>query len=184
MKEQYLIELDLRRIPSFSPDVLIIGSGIAAISAAVVAAENASVMLITKSILQESNTYYAQGGVAVSLDPTDNPEAHLRDTLTAGAGLCDEDAVRKLVTEGRARVQELIAWGTPFDRENGEIAFTLEGGHSHNRIIHADGDATGRAIETSLIQKIRNHPNISILENHFAIDLLHHDKICFGLVAL
>ncbi|HYG74856.1 MAG TPA: L-aspartate oxidase [Planctomycetota bacterium] len=184
MKEQYLIELDLRRVPSFSPDVVIIGSGIAAISAALVSAEDASVLLVTKSELKESNTYYAQGGVAVSLDPSDDPEGHLRDTLIAGAGLCDEDAVRKLVTEGPARVKELIAWGTPFDRENGEIAFTLEGGHSHHRVIHAEGDATGRAIENSLIGRIRNHPNISILENHFAVDLLHKDDVCYGVIAL
>src|SRR5271154_5591305 len=125
MREQYLIDLDLRRVASFSPDVLIIGSGIAAISAALVAAEDASVMLVTKNILQESNTYYAQGGVAVSLEPSDKLEGPLADSLAAGAGLCDEPAVRKLVTEGRERVQQLIAWGTPFDRENGQIAFTL-----------------------------------------------------------
>ena len=184
MNEQYLIDVDLRRIPSLSPDVLIAGSGIAAISAAIVAAESASVLLVTKSRMQESNTFYAQGGVAVALDPLDEPEAHFQDTIIAGAGLCDEAAVRKLVTEGPLRVTQLIEWGTPFDRENGKIAFTLEGGHSHNRIIHALGDATGRAIETSLIEKIRNHPNISILENHFAVDLLHHDKTCYGLVAL
>ena len=184
MREKYLIDLDLRRVASFSPDVLIIGSGIAAISAALVAAEDASVMLVTKNILQESNTYYAQGGVAVSLDPGDNPEGHLRDTLAAGAGLCDETAVRKLVTEGPDRVKQLIAWGTPFDRKNGQIDFTLEGGHSHNRIIHADGDATGRAIEVSLIKRIHEHPNISVLENHFAVDLLHRDNVCYGIVAL
>ena len=184
MKEQFLTELDLRRVPSFSPDVVVVGSGIAAISAALVAAEDASVLLVTKSEIKESNTYYAQGGVAVSLDPADDPEGHLRDTLVAGAGLCDEDAVRKLCTEGPTRVRELIAWGTPFDRENGEIAFTLEGGHSFHRVIHADGDATGRAIEVSLVQKIRNHPNISVLENHFAIDLLHKNSVCYGLIAL
>ncbi|HYF49816.1 MAG TPA: L-aspartate oxidase [Planctomycetota bacterium] len=184
MKEQYLIDLDLRRVPSFSPDVVVIGSGIAAISAALVAAESCSVLLITKSELKESNTYYAQGGVAVSLDTADDPENHLKDTLIAGAGMCNETAVRKLVTEGPARVKELIAWGTPFDRKNGQIAFTLEGGHSHHRIIHADGDATGRAIEVSLINKIRNHPNISTLENHFAVDLLHKDRVCYGVVAL
>ena len=184
MIEQFLIDMDLRRIPSLSPDVLIIGSGIAAISAAIVAAESASVLIITKSELQESNTYYAQGGVAAALDPADDSEGHLRDTLIAGAGLCDEDAVRKLVTEGPARVRQLIEWGTPFDRENGNLSFTLEGGHSHHRIIHADGDATGRAIEVSLIGKIRNHPNISILENHYAVDLLHVNGECYGLVAL
>ena len=184
MNERFLIDVDLRRIPSLSPDVLIVGSGIAAISAAIVAAEDASVLLVTKSELKESNTYYAQGGVAAALDPADDPKGHLQDTLIAGAGLCDENAVRKLVTEGPARVRELIAWGTPFDRENGEIAFTLEGGHSHNRIMHAEGDATGRAIEVSLIGKIRNHPNISILENHFGVDLLHDERTCYGLVAL
>ncbi|MEI6234507.1 MAG: L-aspartate oxidase [Planctomycetota bacterium] len=184
MIEHYLIDVDLRRIPSLSPDVLVIGSGIAAISAAIVAAETATVLIVTKSELQESNTYYAQGGVAAALDPADNSEGHLSDTLIAGAGLCDEDAVRKLVTEGPERVRQLIAWGTPFDRENGNLSFTLEGGHSHHRIIHADGDATGRAIEVSLIGKIRNHPNISILENHFAVDLLHANGECYGLVAL
>ena len=184
MKEQFLIELDFRRVPSLSPDVVIIGSGIAAISAALVAAEDASVLLVTKDELKESNTYYAQGGVAVSLDPADDPEGHLRDTLIAGAGLCDEEAVRKLVTEGPARVNQLIEWGTPFDRENGQIAFTLEGGHSHHRVIHANGDATGRAIEAALIHKIQTHPNISTLENHYAVDLLHKDGVCYGLVAL
>ena len=81
-------------------------------------------------------------------------------------------------------MKELIAWGTPFDRENGQIAFTLEGGHSFNRVIHADGDATGRAMEVSLIQRIQSHPNITILENHFAVDLLHRDGVCYGLIAL
>ena len=101
MREQYLLEMKLRRIPSLNADVLICGSGVAAISAAIVAAEECSVVLVTKSELKESNTFYAQGGVAVSLDPADDPEGHLRDTLVAGAGLCDEDAVRKLVTEVR-----------------------------------------------------------------------------------
>ena len=125
MNEQFLIDVDLRRIPSLSPDVLIVGSGIAAISAAIVVAESASVLLVTKSRIQESNTFYAQGGVAVALDPLDELEAHFQDTLIAGAGLCDEAAVRKLVTEGPERVRQLIEWGTPFDRENGKIDFTL-----------------------------------------------------------
>jgi L-aspartate oxidase len=184
MREQYLLAMKLRRIPSLNADVVICGSGVAAISAAIVAAESCTVILLTKSDLKESNTFYAQGGVAVSLDPADDPEGHLRDTLVAGAGLCDEVAVRKLVTEGPARVKELIAWGTPFDRENGEIAFTLEGGHSFNRVIHAEGDATGRAIEISLIKRIATHPNVTVLENHFAADLLHKNGVCYGVLAL
>ncbi|HEY3320560.1 MAG TPA: L-aspartate oxidase [Planctomycetota bacterium] len=184
MKEQYLVELDLRRVPCLFPDVVVIGSGVAAISAALVAAEDASVLIVTKGEMKESNTYYAQGGVAVCLDPTDDIQGHLQDTLIAGAGLCDEDAVRKLVTEGPKRVQELVDWGTPFDRENGKLAFTLEGGHSHHRVMHAEGDATGRAIEVSLLRKIKDHPNISILENHFAIDLLHKNNVCYGVIVL
>ncbi|MBI3828968.1 MAG: L-aspartate oxidase [Planctomycetes bacterium] len=185
MNEQYLLDLDLRRIPALAPDVIVIGSGITAISAALAAAENASVLLVTKSNLQESNTYYAQGGVAAALAPGDSPESHLRDTLVAGAGLCDETAVRKLVTEGPTRVRELIAWGTPFDREDKEhLSFTLEGGHGHRRILHANGDATGQAIESSLAKKIFEHPNISVLENHFAVDLLHKDRVCYGMLAL
>src|ERR1017187_10176847 len=148
MIERYLLEVDLRKIPRLEADVLIVGSGIAAISAALAVGEDKAVVLVTKGEMKESNTYYAQGGVAAALDPQDDPEGHLRDTLIAGAGLCDEDAVRKLVTEGPTRVRELIAWGTPFDRENGEIAFTLEGGHSFHRIIHAEGDATSTGYAT------------------------------------
>ncbi|MCW8130403.1 MAG: L-aspartate oxidase [Planctomycetota bacterium] len=185
MNEQYLLDLDMRRIPSLAPDVVVIGSGITAISAALAAAENASVLLVTKSSLKESNTFYAQGGVAAALAPGDSPENHLKDTLVAGAGLCDEDSVRKLVTLGPARVKELIDWGTPFDRESKEkLAFTLEGGHGHRRILHANGDATGQAIETRLAQMIHEHPNISVLENHFAVDLLHMDGVCYGMIAL
>ena len=144
MIERYLLQVDLRRIPRMEADVLIIGSGIAALSAAQAVREDQSIILVTKGELKESNTYYAQGGVAAALDPQDDPEGHLRDTLIAGAGLCDEAAVRKLVTEGPARVRELIAFGTPFDRENGEIAFTLECGHSFHRIIHAEGGTHDR----------------------------------------
>jgi L-aspartate oxidase len=184
MKEQYLIDLDLRRVPSLAPDVAVVGSGVAALSAALAAAEDASVLIITKGELKESNTYYAQGGVAVALAEDDTPEDHLKDTLAVGAGLCDEAAVRKLVTEGPERVKELIAWGADFDRENGVLAFGLEGGHSRHRIMHADGDATGGAIELCLLEKTRRHPNISTLENHFAVDLLHKNGVCYGLLAL
>jgi len=184
MKEQFLIDLDLRRVPSLSPDVIVIGSGVAALSAALTAAEDASVIVVTKSDLKESNTYYAQGGIAVALDPADSPADHLRDTLTVGAGLCEEEAVRKLVTEGTARVRELIAWNAPFDRENGKISFTLEGGHSHHRVIHAEGDATGRAVENCMLQRLRGQPNVSVLEHHFAVDLLHKGGVCYGAIVL
>ncbi len=184
MNETYLLDLDLRRVPALAPDVVVVGSGIAAIAAALVAAENASVTVITKDELKESNTYYAQGGIAAAISSEDSPEDHLRDTLVAGAGLCDEAAVRKLVTEGPLRVKELIAWGAPFDREHDLLSLTREGGHGRRRILHADGDATGKAIELTLIEKLRSHPNISIFENHFAIDLLHKGGTCYGVVVL
>jgi L-aspartate oxidase len=184
MNEQYLLDLDLRRVPALAPDVVVVGSGIAALIAALTAAENASVMIVTKEELKESNTYYAQGGIAAALSSDDTPEAHLRDTLTVGAGLCDEEAVRKLVTEGPGHVKTLIEWGTPFDRDGEELSLTREGGHGCRRILHADGDATGRAIELCVVEKVRSHPNISILESHFAIDLLHENNVCYGIVVL
>jgi L-aspartate oxidase len=184
MQECYLVDLDLRRVPALAPDVVVIGSGIAGLSAALVAAENASVTVLAKSQLQESNTYYAQGGVAAALAPDDSPDAHLRDTLDAGAGLCDEAAVRMLVQEGPARVKELIAWGTPFDREAGALSFNLEGGHQHRRVLHAMGDGTGEAIETTMLKKVRAHPNIAVYEQHFAVDLLQKEGVCYGLIAL
>ncbi|MCZ7647621.1 MAG: L-aspartate oxidase [Planctomycetota bacterium] len=185
MKERYLLELDLRRVPSLAPDVVMCGSGIAALSAALVAAENASVMLVTKGQALESNTFYAQGGIAAALSEDDSPENHLQDTLNVGCGLCDEEAVRKLVTEGPDLVRQLIEWGTPFDRaEDDRLHLTLEGGHGQRRVAHANGDATGRAIEQSIAARVREHPNITFLENHFAIDLLHKDGVCYGLLAL
>ena len=184
MQEEYLLDLDLRRVPALAPDVVVVGSGVAALTAALVAAENASVLLLTKNRLVESNTYYAQGGIAAALAPEDSPEEHLKDTLEAGGGLCNEDAVRKLVDKGRARVRELIEWGTPFDRDSGELSLNLEGGHGQRRVLHAMGDATGEAIENQLTEQVRAQPNISILEHHFAVDLLHHKGVCYGVIAL
>jgi L-aspartate oxidase len=183
VREVFLLDLDLRRIPSLQTDVLVIGSGIAALEAALTAAETASVLIATKSDPEESNTFYAQGGVAASLSPEDDPERHMRDTLAAGAGLCDEAAVRKMVTEGKDRIRELIEWGVPFDRENGGVALTLEGGHSFRRVLHAEGDATGRAIERTVLQRAAAHPNITLMPGVFIVDLLHHNRTCYGAIA-
>lgn len=184
MQEQYLLDLDLRRIPSLAPDVVVIGSGVAALSAALAAAEDASVVVLTKSARDESNTRYAQGGVAVSLAPGDSPQDHLKDTLEAGAGLSDEAASRKLVEEGPARVRQLIDWGAGFDREGADLSFNLEGGHSRRRVIHGRGDATGEVLQGTLDGKVRSHPNISVYEHHFAVDLLHQSGVCYGVLAL
>jgi len=129
-----------------SVDVVVVGSGIAGLTAALRLREQVdTVLLVTKTVLNEGSTAWAQGGIAAAMDPADSPEEHLRDTLVAGVGLCDVEAVTALVTEGPQRVRELVALGAEFDRDSaGEILLTREGGHHRDRIAHAGGDATGR----------------------------------------
>ena len=154
-------------------DLLVLGSGIAGLSAAVRARRaGLSVALVTKGELGWSTTRFAQGGVAAALsDADDSPELHGADTLTAGAGLCDADAVRVLVGEGPTRVRELIDLGTEFDRAGGDLARVREGGHSVARVVHAGGDATGAEIERSLVAAVRSS-GAEVHESTFAIDLL------------
>ncbi len=137
-------------------DFIVIGSGIAGLRAAIeLAASGARVTVLTKARTSESNTEYAQGGIAVVLSEDDHAELHEEDTLYAGAGLCDEEAVRILVSDGTKRIQELIQWGTEFDREGGKLVFTQEAAHSRRRILHAHGDSTGKEIVRSLIARAR-----------------------------
>src|SRR5208282_3900048 len=128
-------------------DFIVVGAGVAGLRAAIELNQHGQVLCLAKRELTESNTQYAQGGIAVALGPGDSPELHLRDTVAAGAGLVNEEAARVLVTEGPARVEELLRWGVRFDRTaGGELAFTREGAHSANRVLHANGDSTGREI--------------------------------------
>lgn len=157
-------------------DYLIIGSGIAGLSLALKVADQSKVFLITKANEEESNTKYAQGGIAAVWHDKDSIEKHVQDTLVAGAGIGDEKIVRKVVTEGTERVKELINLGTRFDKaKNGEYDLAKEGGHSEHRILHHK-DITGYEIERALIEQVRKHPNITILDHHFAIDIItqHH----------
>jgi L-aspartate oxidase len=145
-------------------DFIVVGSGIAGLRAAVeLAGAGARVTVLTKDRREESNTEYAQGGVAVALSEEDEPQHHEEDTLAAGAGLCDERAVEVLVGEGRRYIQELMEWGTEFDREGGRLLFTREAAHSRPRILHAQGDATGREIVRALLARAGRERNISFL---------------------
>jgi L-aspartate oxidase len=173
-------------------DVLIIGSGLAGQSAALRLAERGrKIALVTKRTLEDSASGWAQGGIAAVLDPGDSIEAHIQDTLTAGAGLCDPIATRFVVEQGRTAIDWLIAQGVPFSRDgaNGSYHLTREGGHTHRRVIHV-ADATGLAVQQTLAEKVRQHPNISILERHISVDLITAVKLgqaknrCLGAYVL
>ena len=156
-------------------DYIIVGSGVAGLSVAAAAAKNGRrSLIITKSHLEESNTRYAQGGIAAAVAPTDSPLSHLEDTLVAGAGLSEPQAVKALTTEAPKRIAELVRLGMPFDREtaSGEIELGREGAHSANRILHAGGDATGKHLEHTLAQVVRQSEYIEKLEQHFVYELL------------
>ena len=155
-------------------DILVLGSGSAGLFFALTVAEHAGlrVLVVTKKERSESNTNYAQGGIASVVNEADSLEAHVQDTLVAGAGLCHVDAVRVLVNEGPERINDLIVLGAQFSKtQSGELHLGREGGHSANRIVHAR-DFTGRELERALLQAVQEHPKITILENHFAVELL------------
>ena len=177
-------------------DFLIIGSGIAGLTFALKVADRGKVTIITKAKADESNTKYAQGGIAAVTDLKDSVEKHIQDTLIAGAGLCDEKIVRIVITEGIERVKEIIDWGTRFDKtEKGTYDLAKEGGHSEHRVLHFK-DSTGNEIERALLSNVRSHPNITVLTHYFAVDIItqHHlgEEInrntpgieCYGCYAL
>lgn len=153
-------------------DFLVIGAGIAGLSAAISLARHGRVMVVTKEELAESNTAYAQGGIAVAMGGEEDVALHLKDTMDAGDGLVNQEAAAVLVEQGPRRVQELLEWGTKFDRENGELMRTREGAHSRSRILHANGDATGREIAVSLLRHVREMHAIELMEWTTGIDLL------------
>ncbi len=166
-------------------DLLVLGSGIAGLSAAIHGAQRGwTVGVVTKGELATSATRYAQGGVAAALGEPDSTELHQTDTLVAGAGLCDVDAVHVLVTEGPRRVRELMELGARFDQQNGELALAIEGGHSLPRVVHAGGDATGAEIERALADAAHALANIDVRERCFSVDLMVESGRCVGVRAL
>jgi L-aspartate oxidase len=154
-----------------NPDFLVIGAGVAGMRAAIELAAAGQVLVVAKDSLRESSSEYAQGGIAVALNDDDEVELHEQDTLVAGDGLCDRAAVHVLVEQGPAAIQELIDWGAAFDREGGSLAFTREGAHSRNRILHAHGDSTGREIAQTLYRQAASLPNVTFRSYAATIDL-------------
>ena len=187
-QRRYLIGFKAARLPQQFTDVLVIGGGVAGLRAAIAAADQgADVLVLTKDTIDQSNTWYAQGGIAAVLQPADSYKSHVDDTEKGGAGLCDHEAVSAVVKEGPQRVLELLQWGANFDKQAGNphgLAFTREGGHSFARILHAYGDATGKELAQTLIRTVRGRESIRVSEKSFVIDLLTDEGRCVGVLTL
>jgi len=180
---RYLVAFDTARLPQVFTDVVVIGSGVAALRAALEMAPHLAVTLLTKSELTESNSFYAQGGIAAAIGPSDTIEGHMADTLATGCGLCDEAVVREVVTAAPECVRELIAWGAEFDKTGGQISIGREGGHSAPRILHARGDETGKEITSTLLGRVAENEAIDMRAETFAIDLLTAGDAVIGVLA-
>jgi L-aspartate oxidase len=168
---------------SQSFDVLLVGSGAAGLYAALCIPDTYRVGLITKDVLTQSASDWAQGGIAAAIAPEDSPSLHQTDTLQAGAGLCDPTAVAQLVDSAQPCIDALVAMGVPFDRQGDRLALTLEAAHSRKRVLHA-ADTTGRAVVATLAATVRQRPHITVLEHTFVLDLWHEAGTCHGVMAL
>lgn len=184
LRRPHLIARGGAKLRFRSYDVLVVGSGIGGLTAAVGAARKWNVALLTKSTLSDTTTFLAQGGIAAAVGPLDSPALHLADTLTAGVGLCDERAVRILVEEGPARVHELELLGTRFDHRDGELILASEGAHSVPRVVRAGGDATGSVVASALMEALASGSRVELHEGEFVVDLLIEDGACIGVLSL
>ncbi|MDA0833859.1 MAG: L-aspartate oxidase [Planctomycetota bacterium] len=177
---RYLVQFHPKRIPHTFTDVLIIGGGIAGLRAAMEIDPRLQAIVISKDKLTQSNSAYAQGGIAGVFDPADDIKKHAADTISAGKGLCNKTIVDMVVGEAAERIRELSELGAKFDRIDGEIALTQEGGHSHRRVVHALGDATGKEVIRALVEAVRAQEGVQIWEQTFTIDLLTCEGVCRG----
>lgn len=181
-RRRYLVRFSPKRVAHVFADVLIVGGGIAGVRAALSLDPHLSVVLVTKDRLTLSNSDQAQGGIAGVLDPLDDIANHVADTLAAGKGLCNEAIVEMVVEEAPERIRELMEFGTRFDQDKGQISLGREGGHSHRRIVHALGDATGKEVMRALREQVSSRPDVAIWEKTFTIDLLTDDGVCRGAI--
>ncbi|HUU10838.1 MAG TPA: L-aspartate oxidase, partial [Phycisphaerae bacterium] len=180
---RYLTAFDTARLPQVFTDVLVIGSGVAALRAALEMAPALHVTLLTKRALTESNSFYAQGGIAAAIVPDDSIESHVADTLATGCGLSDETVVRQVVGAAPGCIRELMDWGAEFDKVGDRISAGREGGHSAPRVIHARGDETGKEITSALLDRVAQSESIDVRDNTYVIDLLVVDGAVVGALA-
>ncbi len=182
---RYLIPFRATLLPQIFTDTLVIGGGVAGLRAAIAAQQHGDVIVAAKGGIKDSNTYWAQGGVSVVVDEQDSVDQHVQDTMVAGAGLCDEPVVRQVAQAARARIDELIEWGMRLDRVDGKLALGREGGHSCQRIVHADGDATGRELSATLDRHVRSLDRVRLFDHCFVLDLITLDGSppqCLGAI--
>ncbi|HEY5503203.1 MAG TPA: L-aspartate oxidase [Candidatus Anoxymicrobiaceae bacterium] len=185
MIPRYLLSFNTATLPAVSCDVVVAGSGVAGLSAALHLAKFCDVLLITKSDLRVSTTSHAQGGIAAVMDAHDSKQSHVADTLVAGAGLSDPEACAVLVDEGPDRVRELLeVYHADFDMSCGELDLAKEGGHSHRRVVHARGDATGSEVENALGRALAREPRVKVMEHAFVVDLLEAGGTCRGVLVV
>jgi L-aspartate oxidase len=177
---RYLVPFHPKHISHYFTDVLVIGSGLAGLRAAVAVDTSLSVLVVTKDEIVESNSNYAQGGIAAVVEASDSFEEHVQDTLVAGGGFCDRQVVERVVRDAPRRIHELIDWGCCFDMQAGSLVLGREGGHGRSRIVHALGDETGKEVMRTMIERTRRLRNVEIRENTFTLDLLTHDGRCCG----
>ncbi|MFN6050155.1 MAG: L-aspartate oxidase, partial [Planctomycetia bacterium] len=178
--QRYLVRFHPKHIPHVFTDILVIGGGIAGLRAALAVPDDLRVLVITKDKINQSNSSYAQGGIAGVMSPEDRFENHIEDTLVAGAGLCNAEIARMVVREAPGQIQDLVSMGTEFDKHEGQIALGREGGHSHHRIVHALGDATGHEVMRAIIKQVRESDTIELWEKTFTLDLITHQGKCVG----
>jgi L-aspartate oxidase len=179
---RYLVPFHPKRVPHYFTDLLILGGGLAGARAALGADPDLSALMVTKDALQISNSFSAQGGIAGVVDPEDRFEEHVADTLVAGGSLCDRAVVQRVICEAPRRIEELISWGTRFDTSGGRLALGREGGHGHDRIVHALGDATGKEVMRAVTERLSGMKNVEVWEQTFTIDLLTQDGACRGAI--
>ena len=177
---RYLVDFDPKETTHRFTDVLVLGSGLAGLRAALAVSPSFRVEVVTKAKGEQSNSQWAQGGIAAVWDSDDTFDAHVDDTLEAGKGLCDREIVELVVREAPDHIRELMSWGAKFDTDGGEVSLGREGGHTFSRILHARGDATGAEVMRAVMQRAEAQPNIHVRENAFTIDLLTEGSRCLG----